>query len=373
MKIYSHFFHLIENLHYLCRSMEKKETIPSYKRRLNEWDYSQPRIYMLTLAIEGRRPLLGTLVGDAKLPTTASNGPRLLPSELGAAVLHEVDGIPHYYPQITIIARQLMPDHLHILLYVTRPLPVHLGQVVAGFKAGCNKKWRQMQGGAQRQDTQRGEAPWQNHWAPDQMPGQLPGGSAAAGSVPGSSAARNRGLLWEQGYHDRILSGEGQLQRLVDYIRENPRRSLIKRQHADWFRPFTITAAGTTLHAYGNLELLRAPRRQAVRISSRITAEECNRQQQELLVAARQGTILISPFISTGERFVEETALQEHLPIVKLLPNGFSPYYKPQGHYFEACGEGRLLFLTPYPYSTQKVVLTRSVCNYLNVLAARLC
>ena len=290
--------------------MEKRETIPSYKRRLNEWDYSQPRIYMLTLAIEGRFPLLGTLVGDASLPTTASNGPRLLPSELGAAVLQEVDGIPHYYPQITIIARQLMPDHLHILLYVTRPLPVHLGQVVAGFKAGCNKKWRQMQGGAQRQDTQRGEAPWQNHWAPDQMPGQLPGGSAAAGSVPGSSAARSRGLLWEQGYHDRILSGEGQLQRLVDYIRENPRRSLIKRQHADWFRPFTITAAGTTLHAYGNL---------------------------------------------------------------KLLPNGFSPYYKPQGHYFEACGEGRLLFLTPYPYSTQKVVLTRSVCNYLNVLAARLC
>lgn len=346
--------------------MEKKETIPSYKRRLNDWDYSQPRIYMLTLAIEGRRPLLGTLVGDASQPTTAPNGPRLLPSELGAAVLQEVDGIPRYYPQITIITRQLMPDHLHILLYVTRPLPVHLGQVVSGFKAGCNKKWRLMQERAQRQEPQR-----QSHWAPNPAPNQVPG-SSAAGSVPGSSAARNKGLLWEQGYHDRVLSGEGQLQRLVDYIRENPRRSLVKRQHADWFRPCSITAAGTTLHAYGNLELLRAPKRQAVRISSRITEGERNRQQQELLSAARQGTILISPFISTGERFVEETALQEHLPIVKLLPNGFSPYYKPQGHFFEACCEGRLLLLTPYPYSTQKVVLTRAICNYLNVLASRL-
>ena len=124
--------------------MKKKETIPSYKRRLNDWDYSQPRIYMLTLAIEGRRPLLGTLAGDVSQPTTVPNGPRLVPSELGATVLQEVDGIPHYYPQITIIARQLMPDHLHILLYVKRPLPVHLGQVVAGFKAGCNKKWRLM-------------------------------------------------------------------------------------------------------------------------------------------------------------------------------------------------------------------------------------
>ena len=298
---------------------------------------------MLTLAIEGRRPLLGTLAGDVGLPTTAPNGPRLIPSELGAAVLQEVDGIPHYYPQITIIARQLMPDHLHILLYVKRPLPVHLGQVVAGFKAGCNKQWRLM-----------------------------PGGASVGGLVPGSSAARNKGLLWEQGYHDRVLSGEGQLQRLVDYIRENPRRSLMRRQHAEWFRPFSITAAGTNLQAYGNLELLHAPHRQTVRISSRITAEERNRQQQEQLSAARQGTILISPFISTGERFVEETSLQEHLPIVKLLPNGFSPYYKPQGHYFEACSEGRLLLLTPYPYSTQKVILTRAVCNYLNVLAARL-
>ena len=372
--------------------MQKKETIPSYKRRLNDWDYSQPRIYMLTLAIEGRQPLLGVLVGDASQPTTAPNGPRLLPSELGAAVLQEVDGIPHYYPQITIITRQLMPDHLHILLYVTRPLPVHLGQVVSGFKAGCNKKWRLMQEkaqqekaqreetkreGTQREGTQREEAQRQSHWAPDRVPGSSAGGSvsgssAGGGSVSGSSAARGKGLLWEQGYHDRVLSGEGQLQRLVDYIRENPRRSLIKRQHTDWFRPFTITAAGTTLYAFGNLELLHAPKRQAVRISSRITEGERNRQQHELLSAARQGVILISPFISTGERFVEETSLQEHLPIVKLLPNGFSPYYKPHGHFFEACSEGRLLLLTPYPYSTQKVVLTRAICNYLNVLASRL-
>ena len=215
------------------QGMEKKETIPSYKRRLNDWDYSQPRIYMLTLATEGRLPLLGTLVGDVTLPTTAPNGPRLLPSELGAAVLQEVDGIPRYYPQITIITRQLMPDHLHILLYVKRPLPVHLGQVVAGFKAGCNKKWRLMQGEAQGrgtlwQKTQWQKTQWQSHCAPDPVSGRstvggpVPGGSAAgpvpgssaAGLVPGSSAARTKGLLWEQGYHDRVLSGEGQLQRL---------------------------------------------------------------------------------------------------------------------------------------------------------------
>ena len=352
--------------------MEKRETIPSYKRRLNDWDYTQPRIYMLTLATEGRAPLLGTLVGDVSKPTGDPDEPRLQPSDLGTAVLQEVDGIPRYYPQITIITRQLMPDHLHILLYVTRLLPVHLGQVVNGFKTGCNKKWRQMQDASQQQIAQR-----QSRWAPDQQPplpasGSVAGGSVAGGSVPGGSVARKKGFLWEQGYHDRVLSGQGQLQRLIDYIRENPRRGLIRRQHASWFRPFSVTAAGTTLQAIGNPQLLQAASRKAVRVSNRITEEQRNSQQQELLTAARQGAVLVSPFISAGERFVEETALQERLPIVKLLPNGFSPYYKPQGHYFDACGEGRLLLLTPYPYSTQKIVLTRSVCNYLNVLAARL-
>lgn len=200
--------------------MEKKETTPSYKRRLNDWDYSQPRIYMLTMATEGRLPLFGVLTGDASQPTWADDAPRLQPSALGEAVLQEVDGIPRYYPQITIIASQLMPDHLHILLYVRQALPVHLGQVVSGFKAGCNKKWRQMQGGqwggaqwegaqregAQRGETQRQETQRQSRWAPNQAPDQAPtqGLNQAptqapdrpyGGSVPSGSVARKRASL----------------------------------------------------------------------------------------------------------------------------------------------------------------------------------
>lgn len=190
--------------------------------------------------------------------------------------------------------------------------------------------------------------------------------------MPSGITPGKRALLWEQGYHDRVLSGKGQLQRLVDYILDNPRRSLIKRQHAGWFRPMQISAAGITLHAMGNLQLLQAASRKAVRVSNRITDEQRAAQQHDLLTAARQGTVLISPFISSGERQVEDTAMQERLPIVKLLDNGFAPYYKPQGRDFDACAEGRLLLLTPYDYSTQKVALTRSMCNDLNVLAARL-
>lgn len=372
--------------------MYRSEVIPSNKRRMNDWDYSKPRIYMLTLVTEGRQPVFGTLTGDTSLTAPAANAPRLVPSPLGQAVLQEVDGIPGYYPQIRIIARQLMPDHLHMLLYVTSPLPVHLGKVIAGFKAGCNRRWREAQQGG-REGTQEGtleRTQRQNRWAPDNgatdngAPGtgcSVPGGFAARipariptrtpASTPAAATAKS-GLLWEHGYHDRVLSGEGQLQRLVDYIHDNPRRSLVKRQHAEWYRLTTVTAAGTVFQAMGNRQLLQAPRRQAVRCSNRITAEQAASEEEQYLAAARQGTVLISPFISNGERRVEDNALQEHLPIIKLLTNGMEPRYKPQGRYFEACAEGRLLLLSCYPYTTQKITLTRSMCNHLNVLACRL-
>ena len=46
-------------------------------------------------------------------------------------------GIHDYYPQIEVMAVQMMPDHIHGILFVREQLPVHLGQVISGFKAGC--------------------------------------------------------------------------------------------------------------------------------------------------------------------------------------------------------------------------------------------
>lgn len=39
-------------------------------------------------------------------------------SELGRQVSDEWWGIPRYYPEIEIIALQMMPDHLHGILFV---------------------------------------------------------------------------------------------------------------------------------------------------------------------------------------------------------------------------------------------------------------
>lgn len=108
-------------------------------------DYSRRQIYMITIAVEGRRPLLGHIESDEAAVA------RMVLSDLGKQVSREIEGIPRFYPQVRILGKQVMPDHLHFILFVTERLPVHLGRVINGFKVGCNRAYRRLcmpEGGA---------------------------------------------------------------------------------------------------------------------------------------------------------------------------------------------------------------------------------
>ncbi|MBR4898638.1 MAG: hypothetical protein IKZ48_07635 [Prevotella sp.] len=65
----------------------------SMKRRDDGHDYSERRMYMITMEVEGRRPLFGHLVGDAFAPEGSGNEPRIELTPLGKAVQSEWLGI----------------------------------------------------------------------------------------------------------------------------------------------------------------------------------------------------------------------------------------------------------------------------------------
>ncbi|MBM6993127.1 MAG: hypothetical protein I3J02_07680 [Prevotella sp.] len=117
---------------------------PSMKRRSSHNDYTDRHTYMVTLVIEGRRPLLGHLEGDVKAPSGTANVPRLVPSALGRAVIDCWERIPEFYPKIGLIALQLMPDHLHGILMVGQHMEKPLGAAINGFKRGCTRAYRQL-------------------------------------------------------------------------------------------------------------------------------------------------------------------------------------------------------------------------------------
>lgn len=354
------------------------------KHRMPAHDYTQERIYMVTIATEGRVPLFGHVEGDAAIPMGQEGAPHMVFSPLGVRVNAEVEHISRYYPQVRVIGKQVMPDHVHMLLYVTRPLPEGLGRVINGFKAGCRRAWREVLGtspqSSEGRNTPTGTPPQssegrntQGRAAPENTPGSVGAPVALRQGLPIHAHDSHHGTLWEPGYHDRILNGRGQLQHMVDYIHDNPRRLLVKRQHSPFFHLTSVVAAGRQLQALGNLQLLHAPVRIPVRCSRRMPQPDIARLCADLIAHGRQGAVLVSPFISPGERQVLRAAQSADVPVVHLLDNGLPDLYKPSGQAFDACAQGLLLLLSPWPYSTQRPTLTRDRCNQLNELTTNLC
>lgn len=391
------------------------ETQHSMLRRMSNWDYSSRCIYMLTLTTEGRNPLLGKLVINPDVPTTSSDYAHIQLTALGIEIEKAFWGISSHYPQISVLAVQVMPDHIHGLLFVREQMSCHLGQVVNGFKIGCNKAYRRLVLGA---DDLAGNAGDDSAAMPPNTgrltdTGQLTGtgqltdteqltgtgrltGKEANPSIglpePATHAASvacdvalphqqqvspshpKHGLLWTPGFHDRILSHQGQLEALKAYIKDNPRRLAIRRTHPEYFcRIDHLTFGETVFASLGNQHLLEIPTKARVQCSRSITPETLAAQQRLLLEAARHGTILVSPCISPGEKAIMKAALEEHLPIILLQENGFPPFFKPSGRYFDACSEGRLLVLAPWPYHTENRPITRQQCLQLNAMATYIC
>ena len=176
--------------------------------------------------------------------------------------------------------------------------------------------------------------------------------------------------LWEEGYNDRILHSGGQLDRWIQYLIDNPRRLWIKRNHPDLFLQQTDIVIGSTpVVAMGNRSLLDYPEKVEVRCSRRLSEADIDHECQRYLSMAREGAVLVSPCISPGEKEVMGTAFEAGYPLIVLIENGFSPYQKPSGRQFDACSQGRLLIVAPWPHHDDYRKITKKQCEELNALA----
>lgn len=363
-------------------------------RRLAGWDYRQRAIYMITVTLEERRhEWLGRLINLAKngeaqdsarsVPPHCCGGWAIAPTPFGKAVLEALGEMPRHYPQVRILARQLMPEHFHFIVFVQSPLPKPLGALVRGFKAGTAKRWNLAKNGeAQNSLAKNGEA--RDNLANNGEARDLP--------------------RWSEGFQDTVLFREGQLAAMIEYLRENPERLAEKRANPDLFRrvarlelPLDGGRATGFFEALGNRHLLRRPLHQ-VQCSRRFfawrrepkpggglkvvrdaagdpVAERSSADYEERLAAALEaaahGAVVLSPCISDGERQIAREALRRGLPLVALRNMGFAPLQKPVGRLFDICAEGRLLLLAPaaWPHCTQEKPMTRFDATALNRIA----
>ncbi|UPS43463.1 transposase [Prevotella sp. E15-22] len=382
---------------------KRRPADPMRHHRENGWDYKGRAIYHFTLPVEDRYPLFGTLAGEnAETAFVRLNS-------FGRRVYAMLNGLPLFYAErgfaLKVLALKVMPDHVHLVIQVLEQLPQSIGAVVRGFKSGCTKVYKEMymssgenaagvngnenghaagaQGngraagvngnengraaGAQGNGGAAGVNGNENENAAGaQGNGGVQGeGNGRAAGVDGEDApmhfARifaNRGSIWEQNpayYHERILHAPGQLRRMIDYVKDNPRRLWIKRHNPDLFRLHRQTGvAGLLFTSMGNHFLLDWPDRQVVEISRSATDEEVQERLRMVLAAAHNGAVTYTAAISKGEQLIARTMREQGYPLVVLLNAGFpkegSPherFFKPGGVYFEACSRGQLLLLEP--------------------------
>jgi len=238
-----------------------------------------------------------------------------------------------------------MPDHLHGILRITAPMPKPLGTAIRAFKSQATSALRKKHN---------------------------------------TSAL----TLWNPGYNDRCVWREGTL---PAFTRDNPRRYCLKKAHPDLFRavanlrhpalPRHPTAPPQSWTGYGNRFLLDRPEKRAIRVSRKATPAAIAALRAQVLAEAAQGVVIVSPFISTGEREIATAILTAPAgDVILMKPDGFPPLFKPQGRYFDLCTQGRLLFLSSpvfrvHAEENSVVVpstLTRATCLAMNAACAHI-
>lgn len=345
---------------------EKK---PSMLRRCVGHDYTGRQIYLITMVTEGRQPLFGQVVGKSDAPKCSDEEPHIVLSELGKRVTNEWWAASVHHPEIEVIALQMMPDHLHGILFVKKKIGKPLGIALRGFKQSCNKHYRELV-------LSNDVALLMQHT-----------GSEAATRVALTTQhtessprkdrrgeGRRHGMLFARGYNDKLLLRAGQLDTWRRYLADNPRRLLMKREHPDFFRvQRNVEAAGIIFSAIGNRLLLDYPIRLQVQCSRSLTEREIKTKVAEYLTAARKGVVLVSPAISPGEKAIMRAAFDEGLPLIYLQENGFTDLAKPGGKRMDACAKGQLLILAPWEHHNEKIAIRRGQCLELNEIARRLC
>ena len=379
-------------------------------------DYTQAGVYHITIRVADELgQALGKVVGDLSAPDGTANAPRTVLTPIGQMVEHELLYTIHaLYPMVVIDTYTIMPEHLHFILEVQNRVMSQngkiqsLGQVIAGFKKGCNRRFWEIAGINSGETAARTTA--SDIMSDSQMAASVGCGFPAAYKVP-SNATTGRPSLFASGYCDVMPVDAAQLATQRAYIAANPRsrllrtsnRSLLMPQRSSIDTAITLTALRGFLQrecpprlvtqeallqiecrllsddkkvicdSYGNQSLLT--QRCLPVVCHRKDAVSFNEQKRRCIEEAERGAILISARIAKGEQNIMDEALHRGFPVVLIVDNGFPEVYHPSAERIAYCSMGKMLLVSPWQFQYRKKDESISVpfCKTMNCVAQALC
>lgn len=379
-------------------------------------DYTQAGVYHITIRVADELgQALGKVVGDLSAPDGTANAPRTVLTPIGQMVEHELLYTIHaLYPMVVIDTYTIMPEHLHFILDVQNRVMSQngkiqsLGQVIAGFKKGCNRRFWEIAGINSGETAARTTA--SDIISDSQMAASVGCCFPAAYKVP-SNATTGRPSLFASGYCDVMPVDAAQLATQRAYIAANPRsrllrtsnRSLLMPQRSSIDTAITLTALRGFLQrecpprlvtqeallqiecrllsddkkvicdSYGNQSLLT--QRCLPVVCHRKDAARFNEQKRRCIEEAERGAILISARIAKGEQNIMDEALHRGFPVVLIVDNGFPEVYHPSAERIAYCSMSKMLLVSPWQFQYRKKDESISVpfCKTMNCVAQALC
>ena len=161
--------------------------------RLKNWDYGSPGFYFVTIVTRNRECYFGDIVtarGESGTGVVETqNFASLQPSTIGAIAQQYWMDIPKHFPFVELDEWVVMPNHLHGIIFINKPnysnwepnkfgpQSMNLGSIMRGYKAGVK-----------------------------------------------SFATTNEIVFtWQSKFHDHIIRSEEELNRIRQYIIDNPK------------------------------------------------------------------------------------------------------------------------------------------------------
>ncbi len=307
-------------------------------------------IYHVTLTVTNRQPILGDLVIPNDDPSNAYINESPLGKDLVQCVIHWHE----HYPEIRVLQFCLMPDHLHVIVHVQRTMPYGIMTVVRGLWQAAKKLGRAYSA-EKRLSFNPNTIRDKEQTSLDPIFAEMP--------------------------FVRVLVHIGQLETMYRYVRMNPQRLATKRLKPEYFRvQEEIEIADHKYCGVGNAGLLQRAKYMPVHVRRTMVDEADHGDNTQLrnymngcVLAARQGTVMVSPFISPKEKDVMAVLLKEGLPFIYIADNGFRDYYKPQDSLFDAVAKKQVLILSPWEYDPHKKGVSRAECVEMNKMAEEIC
>ena len=380
------------------------------------------KLFFITFAVKGRRPILSRLVDE-------KSRPELLP--LGELVKAAISALHLVRAAIGTSDYVIMPDHVHFIMVVdylrdriASPLwLVHrlMDAVEMAVAAGwgeptgtCGPRTPAgagAQAGGLMLPTPEIMAAYLRaacdaaDWAAGYGASLGCSGAAASGkevAIGGAGASAPVGsppMLFERSPYIELAFDPRQLKAARRYIRLNPARSLWKLRHSDRFQRLILPwhkvmrqpagtpppAAPATFHAMGNALLLASPFLFHVRLTLKKSVAEHEAAIEEIIERARHGHIPVSGFISPGEKeALRRLKAEPRARFIKLLPCALPPRYDPSAEDSRELAADRLLILSGFPETPHLSPLEmrrnpaiahafRRNCLAMNDLAAEIC